>query len=519
MDQTLFGTTKRAQSETRQSDTGMSDFYSGGGSASNISRNNVTRLTKATAVPEIIKVVTKDMIRSIKVPMPYKEAEAITLSVSDYKRIKGNANFRTTEAEHAQMATLRKEKELKEEQSEQRRKELAAIDTGRAMPLSDLDMALKNQNEKILVNAKLLLEEEEDDIKKLNEFILSAKCHAIRDAQIAEKALITAQMKHEERRLDELMEQKRVESLQRSAEQHKELRKVTLTDAQKLRVQIEEREMQRLIDHELREQEDNALLERTRRAKQLDDEAIAAKKAKHRQMMVDVGKSNEKNLIEKEKMKEREALEDEKIRVYQQQKDAREAALEEAKEQAQKAKEIELMRMLRLQEASSDTLAVKHALRAKRQQDDIERAQRKKDLEAIEIQRKKSEEVSRILDKQVRDQEQLIAIQSRKDREDFMRILNKHEEANEADKAAKKAAHEQAIRNVQEVQLQIKQKEKERLMARKNFFEEGIKLNEEANERRNRLDRIKERKVQELRVAGVEEQYLHGVKRLAHTKA
>ena len=42
------------------------------------------------------------------------------------------------------------------------------------------------------------MEEQDDEIKKLNELILNAKCHAIRDAQLREKDEIAEAMKEEE---------------------------------------------------------------------------------------------------------------------------------------------------------------------------------------------------------------------------------------------------------------------------------------------------------------------------------
>lgn len=42
------------------------------------------------------------------------------------------------------------------------------------------------------------MEEQDDEIKKLNEAILNAKCHAIRDAQLREKEDIMRAMQEED---------------------------------------------------------------------------------------------------------------------------------------------------------------------------------------------------------------------------------------------------------------------------------------------------------------------------------
>ena len=46
--------------------------------------------------------------------------------------------------------------------------------------------------------AKEQMEQQDDEIKKLNELILNAKCHAIRDTQLQEKEEIKAYMEEEE---------------------------------------------------------------------------------------------------------------------------------------------------------------------------------------------------------------------------------------------------------------------------------------------------------------------------------
>lgn len=50
----------------------------------------------------------------------------------------------------------------------------------------------------LVSRAKLLLAEQDDEIKQLNEVILNAKCHAIRDAQLNEKEEIQKAMEDEE---------------------------------------------------------------------------------------------------------------------------------------------------------------------------------------------------------------------------------------------------------------------------------------------------------------------------------
>lgn len=67
-----------------------------------------------------------------------------------------------------------------------------------------------------------MMEEQDDEIKKLNELILNAKCHAIRDAQLQEKEEVLSTMKDEEARLDIMMEIDRLKALQESEEREQD---------------------------------------------------------------------------------------------------------------------------------------------------------------------------------------------------------------------------------------------------------------------------------------------------------
>ena len=67
-----------------------------------------------------------------------------------------------------------------------------------------------------------MMDEQDDEIKNLNEVILNAKCHAIRDTQLKEKEEIEKAMREEEERLDLMMEVDRVKALAEFEERERE---------------------------------------------------------------------------------------------------------------------------------------------------------------------------------------------------------------------------------------------------------------------------------------------------------
>ena len=69
----------------------------------------------------------------------------------------------------------------------------------------------------------------------------------------------------------------------------------------------------------------------------------------------------------------------------------------------------------------------------------------------------------------------------------------------EKEKAEEEEQHDKRLLHAEDVRKQIRQKEQLKIGERHSFFEEGVKINEEARARRARLDNIKGKKLKELR--------------------
>merc|ERR1712154_421266 len=82
------------------------------------------------------------------------------------------------------------DKDDKAAEAAERKKYFGDLDAARKKTegLNDLEEEAKKENEYLLEKARVAKIEQEDKIKQLNELILDAKVHAIRDLQITEKA-------------------------------------------------------------------------------------------------------------------------------------------------------------------------------------------------------------------------------------------------------------------------------------------------------------------------------------------
>ena len=144
-----------------------------------------------------------------------------------------------------------------------------------------------------MAQAKSMLEEQDDEIKKLNETILNAKCHAIRDNQLQEKKEIVKSLQEEEIRLDAMVEVKRLQDIEKHERREKEQQLQRLKGAEVIKNQIKAREQQRLLNAEKKDQETQAMLRYLDRLQEEDMDAMVKKKTTQRLLMEEVSLCNQ----------------------------------------------------------------------------------------------------------------------------------------------------------------------------------------------------------------------------------
>jgi len=347
----------------------------------------------------------------------------------------------------------------------------------------------------------------------LNETILNAKCHAIRDAQLIEKTEIKKEIIEEDKRLDEMMENDRVCALKEYEDRDNSKRLERLMGAQVIHQQIEEKEQHSLLEQEKKDQETKAMLQYLEKLKQEDMAALVKKRSIQKAVMQDVARANEEIKAIKEQQKAREKMEETKVLEYLKEKTAREETFDKDKETLRIEREKEIARLLAQQERAKDEQAEKNALRARRNQEEAEREWRRKEKEEAMKKAYMEKSLRDARQTQVENKGHFHAVQAARDRAEFERVLNAQRAQGLKDEQAVKEFLDKRTTYAEDVRTQIKAKEKERVLARQAFFEEGIKLDQEARERRNKLDEIKKRKLKELKEVGVPIKYVNEVAR------
>ncbi|CAB1348012.1 unnamed protein product, partial [Coregonus sp. 'balchen'] len=212
---------------------------------------------------------------------------SVILRPTEIERIRRASRVSTKEELEATLEAQRREREAAMDAAEDRKAHIRQADLSRQknQDLSELEAEAKERAQYLLERANAMRMEQEDEVKKLNELILGAQCHAVRDAQIIERQQILAELQEEERRLDAMME-------------------------------IEERLEDRMLQNEMKEQEGQQMLENLERMQMEELEALERKKEEQQRLQQEILRINDESLLAKERKKEEERLADLRAMEY-----------------------------------------------------------------------------------------------------------------------------------------------------------------------------------------------------------
>jgi len=341
----------------------------------------------------------------------------------------------------------------------------------------------------------------------VNQMMLYSKVVTIRDAQIQEKRHVQAEKEEEERQLDMMMEIERLKALKMYEEREKQRLDDQRRGAGVIIEQIKDRQAARMREEEARDQERAFILKQIESLKQEEIEQQQQKKLAADRLMKEVNTANSAAMKIKEEKMLAEKLEEQKIIEYQEAKEQREREQEEEKARLAAEKELETAKLRAMQEKAQDKAAEMDALRAKRAMEAAERAAREKEkmerdrLEAINA------ELNDARRQQQAEKERRLGEQAKFERDEFERIVEVQMQQEEAER--QRQAEEKHMRkaHASELRNQIGAREEKALQERRDFLEEGNIIRATIGSERKKLEKIKGRKLDELKKAGVPSKY------------
>ncbi|XP_056622682.1 cilia- and flagella-associated protein 45 [Triplophysa dalaica] len=469
----------------------------------------------APARSETVRIITKDLIRDLRIPSKDPSGQSVILSAAEFKRIIAESYVASEDEKVAVQEAQRKAREDAMDAAEQRKAEMRQADLSRQknQNLSELEAEARDRAQYLLERANSLRMEQEDEVKKLSELIRQVQCQVVRDAQIQEKQQNVSQWIDEEKRLDAMMEVERLRALE-TQEEIEDLRRQQRIQGKLCIVdQMQKRLEEKLLQEEVKEQEGQHMLENVERMHVEELKAIERKKEDQRKLLQEIQKINEGNLVTKEQKKEEERLADLRAAEYTKKKLEQAAEYEAEQIRIKKEKEKEVARLRALQERNRDHKAEQDEIRARRNQEAAAREWRKKEKEEMKRMQEEEDRLKVARLEQVTHKEHLLSIQAARERAEFERVLRAQQELIEKDREKEQQKHQQTHRHAKAVRQQIRERELQAIGQRREMFREGERLEEEARNRRARLNEIKEKKLRELKAAGLSEKYCKEMER------
>lgn len=350
--------------------------------------------------------------------------------------------------------------------------------------------------------------EELDEVKAMNAEMIAARVRTIRDHQLMFNQQKKQREKEEEARMAQMMENERQRALGIYAERQRMLDEQRRQGGAVLLAQIEEKRQNDLLEKKRREREKEEMIKANEIAKEEDLRLQEERKKRSSEFLSECMAANKISLLRKQREKEREIEEAQAIVEYQREKAAREDAYEETVRQAKQQKELEIAELRKKQQRMIDTQAEEDELRARRIMEEKERKAREKELADL----KKKQEEREMMQK---DREQAIALKQKRlieiakiERAEFDRIMAAQRQAREKDRQERERKQRLQEKYRIDLETEMKAKREEKRMIPLVNLDEQKHMQEQQQDYIDRLERIRQMKLNQLREEGVPEKYL-----------
>ncbi|XP_068894939.1 cilia- and flagella-associated protein 45-like [Tenebrio molitor] len=437
------------------------------------------------------------------------------LPKSEFERLKNQAHIVTLKDRMMMLDEAEQKKNKLQQESEKRKEFLQSVQAKQkaklGTKLNDVERAAKASTLYLLKRSFDLMQEQDNRVKRANGVILATKCRAIRNAQIAEKELIEKQLQEENRRLDLMMEQQRQQAIEGEDKRREEEEKKRQKYVSALSDQMRMNEIERMIEAERIEEESRMINKAFLAIQQEEEQKLKEKKELQQKIRDELKKANTDLERYKLVQKEEQRIADLRIQKFMQQKLEREVAREQELALAKAAKEQEIVRMRNQQQRSIDIKAAMDEMNALRIQEEVERQWRNKEMAAAKAKKEQQEMLRVEREKQIDDLRRAAAITLARDEEDFHRVAKVQRQEWEKEMEKKKRKKEEAEQHRKDLLRQINEKEKERIMAQKEKFEEAnLQLFEQQKKDTHVKDHLKN-KIEDLRNKHIPEQYIKDI--------
>jgi len=459
-------------------------------------------------------VITKDLIRDVVVPADDTQSRKAVIRRDTFDLLSWKANAK----EHTEQELKNRHEQERNEKNEQMQKRKDILDAYDAKrkenkPLNEFEQETKTMAACFQQRYERQRLEENDEIRHLNELILEAKCHAIRDAQVHEKSKLKSELCQENDRLDSIMELDRIQAIQQQEESVKRRKEQRQRGARLIMEQIDANQAEKLLETDRKDAEARMMIENQQTLLMQDLAEIERKKIMQKELQVEIDIINDSNRMQKVVLAEKELIAEQRVIAYEEAKMIREEQEQIKQFKARHEKDAEIEKLRAAQEKASDVQAERDALRAKRHEEHTEREYRRKMREELAKKATMDVEMAKAREDQISAKRHLMAVQAARERAEFDKQLLEQKKEVERVVSLNKSRQEHLKSYSNDVRCQISEREAQRIKERKAFFEETIAMDKEIVGKNNKLMDVKKDKLRKLKESGVPEKYVHEVAR------
>ncbi|KAM3956640.1 cilia- and flagella-associated protein 45 [Aphomia sociella] len=454
--------------------------------------------------------------RSLLVPKTKPNFYPAVMRKEEYERLKKQAKIVTQEEQIQAMHAQEKAIQNAAKESEKRKRLLkeklmpqpgAETATGTADP----ELEGPDQAAHTLSRAEMLRADNMQGPRLCNRIILASKCHAIRDAQIAEKELIKKEIDDEERRLDAIMEENRMAAVQRAEGEEDQRHHLRLQNLAALKEQIKAHETAKIMEAE-RIEEESIRVNQANIAMQIDEaQKLKEKHGRQNKLKEILDQGNAELLYYKQLQNEEERIMDLRIANFLKQKQQREAKAKAEADAIKAAKQKGIDHIAKAQKAEQELKEELERIRNLKIQEDVERDYRRREREAAIKKNKEMKLLHEARVQQIKDIHRLIAREISKDEQSFNNAARQNEEFIQKEKALDEKRKARIEQHRQAIMKQINDKERARAELREKIHNEGVALRLEQEQLDKYEKKVIKQKVTAMRQQKVSEKYVKEV--------
>jgi hypothetical protein len=435
--------------------------------------------------------------------------DAVILPKRDWHRLK-SASFHLTAAEEIALVRRQDEEKRKalEEMDAHRRTILESEARTQALRKTAATAQEMRDRELALEIAEAKANEELDEVKGMNSEVIAARSRTLRDAQLEQRRAISQMEREGEAEMARMLENGRLRAVEIYADREKALKLQRSAGKDVLIAQIEEHRRGAERERELREREKLAIQEADAARVEEDRVLEEERRQRQREFLSDCISANEVTFRRKLRDREREIEDAQAMVEYQNEQAAKAEERERELAEAKARKEKEIGEIRKKQQKAIDTQAQVDELRARRVQEEIERRERQKEVEAVEKHERTVREMRQDRVESIQTKQKRLLEMAKLEKAEFDRATRAQQEAKEKARQEYEAKQAAGGRYRLELKTDLEARERARKMAPLRNLDESAHLQELNQDYLEKLERIRQAKVEQLASEGVPDKYL-----------